>query len=675
MLRGLLSFGSRLTIAVLALLLGLLPSAPAIGPNETPAEVIVQPADPVPALQFVYLAAYRGHGPPVVLVAIISQEGQNGTFRRRYFALVGTSSRSAGLNQYAYAGGDPINRWDPSGLAWVWNTEAFDWEWDPNPRIEIEDPERGPGFVMVTRRNDGPNPGNQFKPSIIPGNGDRYAILMASNHGSYNPEYLGELTGALAPFGQGLIDAAGGQNAYYGHLDGLYAQLYMGRIREGEVSGFAIQDAAAANSILNEYARLMLAPAPPLISGAAVMDGVQGGLDAAGFFPGLGAIPDLLNSGIYLLRGDGAEALMSLAAAVPAAGDTYKGLRVTDDMVAGARALQRRAHWITDNQGLVRALEGAGPLSGRAMDVIEAARAEATLGGKVRLLRQGDVFNAQQRRYLIENFVVCFPSGTQVVTRDGTKAIEALNVGDEVLSWDEKSGEQGFRPIVRTFESQSSELVYLRVELEGETRLIRCTAEHPFWTDANGWVRAASLATGMQVDLADGGNAAVISVSIQPEVVTVYNVEVEGWHTYYVLPDGVDDAAKAVLAHNRCGGGTARLRGALGSPPTIPGGAPSNFSWQAHHIFPQHLHSTPLGRQLQAWGVDLEGAANGLYLPSRGFPGNQMAIHRGGHTAAYYTEVISALSGATNATEAQAILNYLRGRLSTGDLLLNGARP
>jgi hypothetical protein len=47
-------------------------------------------------------------------------------------------------------------------------------------------------------------------------------------------------------------------------------------------------------------------------------------LGAAGFIPGLGAVPDLLDAGVYALEGDAINAGLSLGAAVPIAGDAVK---------------------------------------------------------------------------------------------------------------------------------------------------------------------------------------------------------------------------------------------------------------------------------------------------------------------------------------------------------------
>ncbi|WP_411389248.1 hypothetical protein [Pseudomonas sp. MPB23] len=52
---------------------------------------------------------------------------------------------------------------------------------------------------------------------------------------------------------------------------------------------------------------------------------VHGGLDVLGFVPGLGAIPDLINAGIYAAEGDAVNASLSAVAAIPFAGDALKG--------------------------------------------------------------------------------------------------------------------------------------------------------------------------------------------------------------------------------------------------------------------------------------------------------------------------------------------------------------
>lgn len=55
-----------------------------------------------------------------------------------------------------------------------------------------------------------------------------------------------------------------------------------------------------------------------------VLDGIQTALDLAGFIPGLGAAPDLLNAAISAMRGDFSSAGLNLLAAVPVVGDSVK---------------------------------------------------------------------------------------------------------------------------------------------------------------------------------------------------------------------------------------------------------------------------------------------------------------------------------------------------------------
>ena len=59
-----------------------------------------------------------------------------------------------------------------------------------------------------------------------------------------------------------------------------------------------------------------------------VLDGVQMALDVAGMAPGVGAIPDLLNAAISVVRGDWVGAGLSVVAAVPLVGDVAGGARI-----------------------------------------------------------------------------------------------------------------------------------------------------------------------------------------------------------------------------------------------------------------------------------------------------------------------------------------------------------
>ena len=85
-------------------------------------------------------------------------------------------------------------------------------------------------------------------------------------------------------------------------------------------------------------------------------------LGAAGFIPGLGAVPDLLDAGVYALEGDALSAGLSLGAAVPFAGDALKAGTLASK--AGKRVLQAAGE---------KSLKQAGETALKATDEVAAA--------------------------------------------------------------------------------------------------------------------------------------------------------------------------------------------------------------------------------------------------------------------------------------------------------------
>src|SRR5690606_28830140 len=78
----------------------------------------------------------------------------------------------------------------------------------------------------------------------------------------------------------------------------------------------------------------------------------------------------------------------------------------------------------------------------------------------------------------------------------------------------------------------------------------RTTDDHPFFVLGRGWVNAGELAIGDLVQQSDGSTASVIASQREshPLGITVYNLEVEGAHTYFVT-DGQGEVT-AVWVHN-----------------------------------------------------------------------------------------------------------------------------
>lgn len=215
-------------------------------------------------------------------------------------------------------------------------------------------------------------------------------------------------------------------------------------------------------------------------------------LDAGGFAPGLGAAADIANAAIYAAEGNWGEAGWSLAGAVPGIGDAVAAGR------KGAKAG-------------------------------EAAAAAANKAG-------------------------CFIAGTLIHTQHGLVAIETIKVGDKVLSRDEKTGEQVYKPVLQTFIKHNIEILEITVEkvttdIQGSVQktqqVISTTAEHPFWVEKRRWIKAGNILPKDRLVALGGDNYTVIAIAATGNYTTVYNFEVADFHTYFVGEDGV-------WVHNSC---------------------------------------------------------------------------------------------------------------------------
>nr|WP_061235353.1 TIGR04388 family protein [Leptospira weilii] len=156
------------------------------------------------------------------------------------------------------------------------------------------------------------------------------------------------------------------------------------------------------------------------------------------------------------------------------------------------------------------------------------------------------LFNSSGEGYLNSQgeFVprTCFTAGTLVHTATGAKKIEEVKVGDQVLSWDEESGEQGYHRVVKTFQRQTN-VVYTLHYSNGTQ--VETTDEHPFYIENKGWVPAKDLRTGEASVLSNEKTLEIVSITISERTTTVYNFEVEDAHSYYVSEVGI-------LVHNDC---------------------------------------------------------------------------------------------------------------------------
>jgi hypothetical protein len=143
----------------------------------------------------------------------------------------------------------------------------------------------------------------------------------------------------------------------------------------------------------------------------------------------------------------------------------------------------------------------------------------------------------------------CFVAGTPVLMSDGTsKSIEALRVDERVLAHD---GKQQIHATVIACISFPSKQTYKLTFSDGN--VLTTTDSHPIAT-SQGWksispastanenpgLPVTTLTVGDNIYTADGTLCRLISI-LKREITTVYNITVDGSHTYY---------ASNVLVHN-----------------------------------------------------------------------------------------------------------------------------
>ncbi|MDQ0899517.1 polymorphic toxin-type HINT domain-containing protein [Paenibacillus sp. V4I7] len=133
----------------------------------------------------------------------------------------------------------------------------------------------------------------------------------------------------------------------------------------------------------------------------------------------------------------------------------------------------------------------------------------------------------------------CFTAGTKVLTDEGEKPIEVIEVGDMVLAKSEydSNGELAYKEVTALYRNQRDDIIKLYV---GE-QIIETTDNHPFWVEGKGWVYADELLVGDKLQKADGSNLTIDKVEFVKldEPVTVYNFTVADYHTYYVTDLGI----------------------------------------------------------------------------------------------------------------------------------------
>ncbi|MGH4011537.1 MAG: eCIS core domain-containing protein [Pseudonocardiaceae bacterium] len=173
----------------------------------------------------------------------------------------------------------------------------------------------------------------------------------------------------------------------------------------------------------------------------------------------------------------------------------------------------------------------------------------------------------------------CFVAGTLVHAEHGAVRIEALRVGDRVTSFDPRSGTSTTTQVSRLFVRTVP--VILEIEVGGT--VVICSPEHPFWVPGSGWCKAESLNSGTAL-LARGEQLVTVrSLCRREGSFRVFNLSVNGCHTYRV-------SDLAILVHNKAVNLEGRTDLLVSStlelfvPETPTVGAPQAFREQRMHL-------------------------------------------------------------------------------------------
>ena len=156
----------------------------------------------------------------------------------------------------------------------------------------------------------------------------------------------------------------------------------------------------------------------------------------------------------------------------------------------------------------------------------------------------------------------CFTAGTLVHTKEGLMPIEEIRPGALVWARYEKDYAPVLRRITQTFETPGQEILKIYLKEDGE--VIRATYDHPFWVVNFGWVSACKLVPGDEISTIHGRTIRVQDIEPAMERQVVYNLEVEGAHTYFVGWTGL-------WVHNTCRGEVEPRNRILNQKVAIPG--------------------------------------------------------------------------------------------------------
>lgn len=177
-------------------------------------------------------------------------------------------------------------------------------------------------------------------------------------------------------------------------------------------------------------------------------------------------------------------------------------------------------------------------LIGSGNSLIGKSTCSCSIGGNISFITSGQLL-------LAGNFPVlaCFPENTIVQTKRGRVCISDINIGEEIWAYNEKDNSVSLTRVNNVMKRKTDYFIKLIFD---NGIFIEVTHEHPFYT-GNKWVLAKMLQKGDTLFNIDSQEVVILDIEtvIKPDCIPVYNLEIEGFHNYFI-------SENSILVHNSC---------------------------------------------------------------------------------------------------------------------------
>jgi RHS repeat-associated protein len=137
--------------------------------------------------------------------------------------------------------------------------------------------------------------------------------------------------------------------------------------------------------------------------------------------------------------------------------------------------------------------------------------------------------------------IVCFTKGTLIYGKYEFIEIENIKVGDSIYSYNIEKDKDELSRVINTLKRETLNIY----EITAGNEIINVTAEHPIYVSGKGFTKVKDLQVGDVLKSFDCKMEVQVSkIKNLSKTVTVYNIEVDGNHDYFVTKS-------KILVHNK----------------------------------------------------------------------------------------------------------------------------